>query len=170
MQYETHRPSTPPSPVEPTGFFTGVQIFPVIIGIVVDYIATYVAMYGYFFVYLAQELSKKGEVTEDTLIEYMTSPEGLMVGFAIGTACTALGGFVAARKAGAFEIKHGAFVGLGSLIVSFIEQTAQQEPMPIPEWFRLLSIVAIIPAGALGGFAAEIFKGLHTTFGAGGKI
>ena len=126
MQLETHGPNRPPSPVQPTGFFNGVQIFPVIVGIVVDYIATYAAMYVYFFVYLAQELSKKGEVTEDTLIQYMTSPEGLMVGFAIGTACTVLGGFVAARKAGAFEIKHGAFVGLGSLIVSFIEQTAAE--------------------------------------------
>jgi len=169
MQFETPRPNTPPSPIEPTGFFTGVQIFPVIVGIVVDYIATYVVMYGYFFVYLAQELSKKGKLTEDALIQYMTSPEGLMVGFAIGTACTALGGFVAARKAGAFEIKHGAFVGLGSLIVSFIEQTAQEEAIPIPEWFRLLSIVVIIPAGALGGFAAEMFQGLRANYGPGGK-
>ena len=149
MQFEPSRPNRPPSPVQPTGFFTGVQIFPVIVGIVVDYIATYVVMYGYFFIYLAQELSKKGEVTEDTLIQYMTSPEGLMVAFAIGTACTALGGFVAGRKAGMFEIKHGAFVGLGSLIVAFIEQTTQQEAVPIPEWFRLLSIAAIIPAGEI---------------------
>lgn len=170
MQFEPPRPNTPPAPVHPTGFFTGVQVVPVVVGIVVDYIATYVVMYGYFFIYLAQELSKKGEVTEDMLIQYMTSPEGLMVGFAIGIGCTALGGFVAARKAGAFEIKHGAFVGLGSLIVSFIEQATQQEAIPIPEWFRFLSIAAIIPAGALGGFAAEIFKGLRGNYGPGGRI
>ena len=31
--------------------------------------------------------------------------------------------------------------------------------MPLPEWFRFLSVAAIIPAGALGGFAADAFKG-----------
>lgn len=174
MQFEPPRPNMPPTPVQPTGFFTGVQIFPVIVGVVVDYIATYVVMYGYLFLYLAPELSKKGEVTEDTLLryltQYMTSPEGLAVAFVIGTACTALGGFVAARRAGSFEIKHGAFVGLGSLIVAFIEQASQQEAVPIPEWFRLLSVAAIIPAGALGGFVAEIFKRFRDNYGPGRAI
>jgi putative membrane protein (TIGR04086 family) len=70
-----------------------------------------------------------------------------------------LGGFVAAQKAGRLEIKHGALVGLCSLILSFIEQSLQEESASLPEWFRFLSVLAIIPAGALGGFAAETFKG-----------
>lgn len=82
-----------------------------------------------------------------------------MIGFAIGVLGTALGGFVAALKAGRLAIKHGALVGAGSLIVSFIEQSLQGESMPLPEWFRFLSVAAIIPAGALGGFAADVFKG-----------
>ena len=87
MQYESRRlatpssPPSPPSPIEPTGFFTGVQVRPIIVGVVVDYIATYAAMYAYFFIYLAQELSKQGEVTEEQITNYMTSPEGLMIGF-----------------------------------------------------------------------------------------
>lgn len=170
MQFEPTRPHTPPPPIEPTGFFTGVKIFPVVVGVVVDYVATYAAMYAYFFLYLVQELSKDGEVTEEAILRYMTSTEGLMVGFAIGAACTALGGFVAARKAGTLEIKHGAFVGLGSLILSFIEQGMRGEAMPIPEWFRLLSVIAIIPAGALGGFVAELFKGFSGSYQPGGGV
>ena len=160
MQFEPRQTGAPPSPVHPTGFFTGVQIRPVIIGVVVDYVATSVMIYVYFFVYLANQLSKQGEVSSDAITNYMTTTEGLLIGFAIGTLGTAIGGFVAARKAGNFEIKHGAFVGLGSLIVSFIEELLREEFIPLPEWFRFLSVVAIIPAGAFGGYVAEMFKGL----------
>jgi putative membrane protein (TIGR04086 family) len=159
MQYDPRQTATPPSPIEPTGFFTGVQIRPIIVGVVVDYIATYAGTYAYFFIYLAKELSKQGEVTGDQITDYMTSPEGLMIGFAIGALGTALGGFVAAFKAGKLEIKHGALVGLCSLILSFIEQSLQEETVPLPQWFRFLSVLAIIPAGALGGFVAEALKG-----------
>jgi putative membrane protein (TIGR04086 family) len=147
-------------PIEPTGFFTGIQIRPIIAGVVVDYIATYAAIYAYFFVYLAKELSKRGEVTADMISEYMLSTEGLLIGFAIGALGTALGGFVAGYKAGKLEMKHGGFVGVGSLAVSFIEQALQEEATQLPEWFRLLSLLAIIPAGALGGYVAQGFKGL----------
>ena len=159
MQYDPRQTTQPPAPVHPSGFFTGVQVRPIIIGVVVDYIATYAFTYIYFFIYLAKQLSKQGEVTGEEITRYMTSPEGLMIGFAIGALGTALGGFVAALKAGKLEVKHGALVGAGSLIVSFIEQALQEESMPLPEWFRVLSVAAIIPVGALGGFVAELFKG-----------
>jgi putative membrane protein (TIGR04086 family) len=159
MQFDPRQTSTPPSPVQPTGFFTGIQIRPIIIGVVVDYIATYAATYAYFFIYLAQELSKEGEVTEEQIMEYMLSPEGLWIGFAIGALGTVLGGLVAGIKAGKLEIKHGALVGFCSLILSFIEQSLQEETVPLPEWFRFVSILAIVPAGGLGGFVAQMFTG-----------
>ena len=168
MPMNSQRTETPPrNPVEPTGFFTGVQIRPIILGVIVDYIATYAAMYAYFFVYLPNELSKQGkEASYETIVQYMTSDEGLMIGFLIGVLGTAIGGFVAARKAGSLETKHGAFVGVASLIVSFIEHSLSEETLPLPEWFRFLSIVAIIPAGALGGYVAEMVKG----FSAGNRM
>jgi hypothetical protein len=160
MQYDPRASGTPPSPIEPSGFFTGVRIFPVIIGVIVDYIATYAGMYAYFFVYLANKLSEEGELSQEAIADYMMSREGMMIGFAIGALGTGIGGFIAARKAGKFQIKHGAFVGLGSLIVSFIEEMLRGESMPVPEWFRALSILSIIPAGALGGYVAGIFEGI----------
>lgn len=163
MQFDPRQTGTPPSPIHPTGFFTGVQLRPVIIGVVVDYVATYAIMYAYFFVYLANELSKQGEVSTDAITNYMTTTEGLLIGFAIGTLGTVIGGFVAGRKAVNFEIKHGAFVGLGSLIVSFIQTVIQGEQVPLPEWFRAISVLAIIPAGALGGYLSETFKGMGGT-------
>ena len=150
MQYDTRQTGKPPSPVEPTGFFTGVQIRPIIVGVVVDYIATYAGTYAYFFIYLAKQLSKQGEVTGDQIRDYMTSPEGLMIGFVIGVLGTAVGGFVAAQKAGKLGTKHGALVGLCSLILSFIEQSLQEESASLPEWFRFLSVSGDHSGGGVG--------------------
>jgi putative membrane protein (TIGR04086 family) len=159
MQYNPRQTESAPPPVQPSGFFTGVKIIPVITGIVVDFIATHLAMAAFIFGYLAKELSEQGEMTDDALAKYMATPEGLTVALVIGSLCTALGGFIAARRAGTLEMKHGAFVGLGSLIVSLIQRAMQEQPMPLPEWFNLVSIVAVIPAGALGGFAAGWLRG-----------
>jgi putative membrane protein (TIGR04086 family) len=169
MEYQPRPTGAPPSPVEPTGFFTGIQILPIIVGVVVDYIATYAATYAYFFVYVAEELSKRGEISPEVITAYMLSDEGLIIGFLIGALGTALGGFVAARRAGKLEIKHGAFVGLGSLIVSVIEQAMQEDPVVIPEWFRFISVLSIIPAGALGGYVAEMLKGIGGRSPGGGS-
>jgi putative membrane protein (TIGR04086 family) len=158
MQHSERQTGASPPPIEPTGFFTGVQIFPVIIGVVVDYIATEIAMMAFIFGYVAREVSKQGEFTEEAVTKYMLSPEGLTAVLVIGSCCTVLGGFVAARKAGTLEIKHGAFVGLGSLIVSFIQHSMQERSMQLPEWFNFVSIVAVIPAGALGGYVAGLLK------------
>src|SRR5437667_10134037 len=149
MQFEPRQTGAPPSPVHPTGFFTGVQIRPVIIGVVVDYVATSVMIYAYFVVYLANQLSKQGECSSDAITNYMTTTEGLLIGFAIGTLGTAIGGFVAAWKAGNFEIKHGAFVGLGSLIVSFIEELLREQVITLPAWLSFRETVAITLDGAV---------------------
>lgn len=160
MDYQPRSTGAPPSPVEPTGFFTGIQIRPIVVGVVVDFFASEIGRYAYFFVYLANELGKQGAVTPEVIDAYMLTDEGLMISFVIGTLGTVLGGFVAARRAGKLEIKHGAFVGLGSLIVSAILEGMADEPLSVPEWFRFLSVLSIIPAGALGGFVAEMFKGV----------
>jgi putative membrane protein (TIGR04086 family) len=159
MQHNRQETGTKPPRIEPTGFFTGIQVRPVIVGVIVDYIATQIAMAAFIFGYLAKQLSKEGEMTEEAVARYMETPEGLAVMLTIGCLGTALGGFIAARRAGALEIKHGAFVGLGSLIVSFIQQAMQETSVQLPEWFNFVSIVAVIPAGALGGYAAELLRG-----------
>ena len=159
MQYPPREIEKPPPRIEPTGFFTGVQIRPVIVGVVVDYIATQLAMAAFIFGYLAKELSKQGEIADEAIAKYMETPEGLAAMLIIGSLGTALGGFNAARRAGALETKHGAFVGLGSLIVSFVQQAMQEQSLQLPEWFNFVSVVAVIPAGALGGYVAELLRG-----------
>jgi putative membrane protein (TIGR04086 family) len=159
MQHNPKETGSAPPRIEPTGFFTGVQVRPVIVGVVVDYIATQLAMAAFIFGYLAKELSKQGEMSEEAIAKYMETSEGLTAMLVIGCLGTALGGFIAARKAGALQIKHGAFVGLGSLIVSLIQHAMQEHSVQLPEWFNFVSIVAVIPAGALGGYVAELLSG-----------
>jgi ABC-type branched-subunit amino acid transport system permease subunit len=54
-------------------------------------------------------------------------------------------------------MKHGAMVGIGSIILGLLLQSGSTE-REMPDWFIALSLVAAIPAGALGGLFAELFK------------
>ncbi len=69
-----------------------------------------------------------------------------------------MGGFYAAYKAGKLELKHGALVGVGSIVLGLAMQYGGEESK-LPEWFVAVSTAAAIPAGALGGFFAEMFAG-----------
>jgi putative membrane protein (TIGR04086 family) len=163
MQHVSQDSQTIPPRIEPTGFFSGVKIVPVIIGIVVDYFATHLILAAFLLGYVAKKAGEHGELGEDAVAAYMQSTEGLTAMLIIGCLGTALGGFIAARRAGTLHIKHGAFVGVGSLIVSFVQLALQEAGIQPPEWFTFTSVVAIIPAGALGGYVAELFAGRSAT-------
>ncbi|MGH7875215.1 MAG: hypothetical protein ACREQO_23730, partial [Candidatus Binatia bacterium] len=48
-------------------------------------------------------------------------------------------------------------VGIGSIILGLLFQAGDAESST-PEWFMALSFAAAIPAGALGGFFAEMLQ------------
>src|ERR1700693_6333192 len=114
MQYDPRQTANSPAPIEATGFFTGIQIRPIIIGVVVDTVATilFTTLYGTFVV--LQELVGKAGTAEDLLAVYWTSSEGLVASLILGSLGTLVGGFYAAYKAGTLQMKHGALVGIGS--------------------------------------------------------
>jgi putative membrane protein (TIGR04086 family) len=157
MQYDPRQTSSKPSPIEPMGFFSGIQIRPVILGVVVDTIATMALTTLYYTFYVAKDLAEKGAATDDAFAAYWVSSEGLLASLLLGSLGTLMGGFYAAYKAGTLHMKHGALVGIGSIILALVLQFGDSETS-LPEWFMGLSFAAAIPAGALGGFFAEIFK------------
>jgi putative membrane protein (TIGR04086 family) len=159
MQYDPRQqPNIPPAPIEPTGFFTGIQFRPIIAGVVVDTVATIVLVSAYYALVVAKELPAPGGAAgDDAFAKYWSSSEGLMASLLIGSLGTLIGGFYAAYKAGTLEMKHGAMVGVGSIILGLLLQSGSSEK-ETPDWFIALSLVAAIPAGALGGFLAELFK------------
>ncbi len=148
-----------PHPIEPRGFFAGVQIRPIIVGAVVDYVATYALIMVYLIVHYMKEPLEKGgmpeEAIERALKEMLSSQEGLLALIVIGAFCTALGGYVAGRLAKAEEVKHGALVGAVSLIVGIVQTGMAGEASPVPYWHELLGYVLAIPAGAMGGSFAQ---------------
>jgi putative membrane protein (TIGR04086 family) len=158
MQYDPRRSSTPPSSIEPTGFFTGIRFRPIIAGIVVDTVASYALFEMYYWFFIAKDLAAQGGAAEERYAEYLSSSEGLMTTLLLGSLGTVIGGFYAGYKAGSLEMKHGALVGIGSIILGFILQSVLEAQDAFPEWFVALSAAAAIPAGALGGFFAEMFK------------
>jgi len=157
MQYDPSQTTKPPSPIEPKGFFTGIQFRPIIGGVIVDFVATLVLTTLYTTFFIAKDLGSPGEAAEDALAQYWSSSEGLTASLLLGSLGTLIGGFYAAYKAGTLEMKHGALVGIGSIILGLFMQSAGML-VDTPEWFVALSFAAAIPAGALGGFLAEMFK------------
>jgi len=157
MQYDSRQSNPAPAPIEPTGFFSGIQFRPIVAGVVLDTLATIVLVTAYYSLFVAKELADQGGVAEDAFAEYWNSSEGLVMSLLLGSLGTLIGGFYAAYKAGALEMKHGALVGIGSIILALIFQAMGSE-RELPEWFMALSLVAAIPAGALGGFFAEMYR------------
>ena len=157
MQYDPHQPS-PPKRIEPTGFFTGIQFRPIITGVIVDTLATFLLVTAYYALFVANELAAKGgAAAEDAFAQYWSSSEGLMASLILGSLGTLIGGFYAAYKAGTLEMKHGALVGVGSIILGLLLQFGSSES-DLPDWFMAISLAAAIPAGAIGGLLAEMFK------------
>jgi putative membrane protein (TIGR04086 family) len=159
MQYDPRQSPIPPKPIEPTGFFAGIQLRPIVMGVVVDFVATLAMTMAYFNYFVAKELADKGVTGDDAFGQYWASSEGLVASLVIGSLGTAIGGFYAAYKAGTLEMKHGALVGIGSIALGLLMSLGGSES-PLPEWFLSLSAAAAIPAGALGGFFAEMYKNL----------
>lgn len=161
MAYD-YQPQPPPR-IEPRGFFTGVKIRPIVAGAVVDYLATYLFTILYLILFFMKEPLEKGgasqEAIERAVSEMLSSPEGLIALTVIGAFCTALGGYVAGRLAGADEVKHGALVGVISLVIGSLQMSAAGEGYSLPYWYGLASYILTIPAGALGGYFAQSEKG-----------
>jgi putative membrane protein (TIGR04086 family) len=165
MEYDP-RQSSQPGRIEPTGFFTGIQFRPIITGVIIDTLATFALVTAYYALFVAKELTAQGGAAEDAFAQYWSSSEGLMASLILGSLGTLIGGFYAAYKAGTLEMKHGALVGVGSIILGLLLQSGSSES-DLPDWFMAISLAAAIPAGALGGFFAEMFK---NTIGGGPSV
>ncbi len=159
MQYDSRPSSSPPAPIEPTGFFTGIQFRPILAGVVIDTISSIALTTLYYSFFVVKDLGAQSEAAaEDAMASYWYSTDGLIASLLLGSLGTLIGGFYAAYKAGKLEMKHGALVGIGSILLGLLLQAVTQSENAYPEWFMALSFAAAIPAGALGGFFAEMVR------------
>ena len=45
------------------------------------------------------------------------------------------------------------------MVLQLVQQAMQESSLQLPEWFNFVSVIAVIPAGALGGYVAELLSG-----------
>ena len=92
--------------------------------------------------------------TVDTIVE--RSAGFMLIGLAGGLACTALGGYVAARFANHSEYANAFAVGVASLV--FGEVMLLVQPQDYPVWLRLLGDALVIPFALVGGHLRALQK------------
>src|SRR4029453_18529087 len=88
---------------------------------------------------------------------------------AIGAACTVLGAFAGARRAGQLHVRHGGWIAgarpaLGVLLSLF--ESPARDAGAVPLWAEVLAWVLILPAGVAGGaLAAALPRAPRRDFG-----
>jgi hypothetical protein len=97
-----------------------------------------------------------GGVSPDAVDAAMDRSGFQLLGLAGGLACTALGGYVAARFANHAEYANAFAVGVASLV--FGEVMLLVQPQDYPVWLRLLGDVLVIPAALVGGHLRMLQK------------
>jgi hypothetical protein len=149
-------PSRPPA-IQPAGVFDGLRPGAILIGVVVDNLATIVA--GSLLVSLfAAELAREhgAELPEEAFEALLSSPGFLLASLIVGLLCTVLGAYVGSRRAECLFVRHGAWIAVGSAIVSviFLAMEGPTGSRP-PLWFDMVGFALMIPAGAAGGLLAH---------------
>ena len=152
-----HEPGRPPA-IEVPGIFTGLRPRAILLGVVVDNLATLLASLVLVTSFAARQgLGPDGEVSDEALESLASSAEFLLASLVAGLACTSLGGFVGARRAGSSFARHGGWIGVGSAVVALLlSLSSGPNPSPPPLWFELAGYLLVIPAGVLGGLLAGV--------------
>jgi hypothetical protein len=89
-------------------------------------------------------------VPESEITARMRGFSGLMLMLIFGLGFTVIGGYVAGRTAGQYEILHGAIVaGIGLVPGLFLRDPG------LPLWYEAVSFAAVIPLGMVGGYIAR---------------
>jgi hypothetical protein len=113
-------------------------------GMLADTIGTLTVATALFFA-----LAASG-IPEAEITARMHGFSGLMLMLILGLGFTLIGGYVAGRTAGRFEILHGAIVaGIGLVLGIFFREPG------LPLWYEAISFAAMIPIGMAGGYIAR---------------
>lgn len=119
--------------------------WPVVMGVCVDLIGTalFSLPYGAYTAARAPE--------SDVLV--LTNIDRAVVTVA-GLVFVTVGGYVAGRRAGVRPVAHGVCVGVVLLAFGVLLEIAVPD-LDAPRWLNLLSTLAMVPCGALGGWLAS---------------
>jgi peptidoglycan/LPS O-acetylase OafA/YrhL len=149
---------SPPKSIEPEGLFDGLKPGAILIGAIVDNLATAVASTG-----LAGWLASEGAFSEDeearraAFDALLTQPDFLLWSLVVGIACTVLGAYVGATRAGSEHVRHGGWIAVTSAAMSLVVALLAG-PAPgtgPPFWYAATGWLLLLPAGLLGGLLSK---------------
>ena len=124
--------------------------WPIVIGLLVDTVGS--GLFG--LAYGIITVIRQGPGSGDADAIALTTTDSVLA-LVFGLLLVAAGGYVAARRAGIRPLAHSVCVGVGVLAITLILEAVVPDPST-PQWFTLISVLAVIPAGALGGLLASI--------------
>jgi hypothetical protein len=145
-----------PDAIEPGGMFSGLKAWPIFAGVITDIVSTYILGTILLFIILFKRYGP--EIPEEAFQNVALMDNNLLWFAFLGTVCTVIGGYVGSRMAGSEEIRHGGWVGALSLIFSVYLQLNTESDQVYPQWFTIISVALVIPAGVLGGYIAKSMR------------
>ena len=142
-----------PPPIEP-GSEEGIHTRAVDVGALVDIGATFV-LGTLLLASYSGSLGIDPGAEPEQVAEALAADAGFLAwSTLVGAVCTALGGFVAARRAGRFHVQHGAVVGVVAVAVGVLFALTPSAGPPAALWYQLTGVALSLAAGALGGLVA----------------
>jgi hypothetical protein len=141
-----------PGSIDPEGIFDGLRWGAIFYGVVLDTVLGIVLSIPMCFLLIGPEFLSENEAVANAAAA--KAYESVLVNLAFlvyGLSCTLIGAFFGARRAGSGFVRHGGWVGVGSVVVGAALHAALPEGPAAPLVFELLGFVLLIPAGALGG-------------------
>jgi hypothetical protein len=150
----TNDPYTPPSaPVrdrlpEPGGSAWKAVAF----GVLADVLATFVGSIVLFAV-LGSFMVSQGASPENLDANLMSSDVTILLGLALGLACTVLGGYVTARVARRREYYHALLTGIVVLVLGEVMLSGSPDGAPLA--VRIIGNILVIPAALVGAYLCK---------------
>ena len=143
------------TPIEPEGLFHGLRWQPIAYGIVVDTFLTLITFVPLYLWFAGPDFFSENEaVANKAVMRAYGSTLFNFVGLVVGGLCTAVGAFVAARRAGVHFVRHGGWVAVGSAVLAVVLLALVPAGPSQPIWVELVGFIMIIPCGVLGGHIA----------------
>lgn len=154
-------PSRPPA-LEPDGVFDGLQWGCIVRGALLDIGLTLVASIPLLFLLAGDaSFSDDEEIARRATDEALASREGLVLGAVVGLSATVIAAYYGARRARTLHVRHGGWIAITSLLLGlpFLFMPGAQSSVPNPVWYDVFTMVAMLPAGVLGGAIAKLREG-----------
>ncbi len=163
----------PPDAIEPEGLFDGLSVGAIFFGALVDIGATLVSGLVLLLVFAPEVMSADPAEADAAIQALYASTAFNALELAVGLACTGLGAFVGALRAGLLHVRHGGWIAVTSTALFAFFALAQPPEASVPSapfWREALGWILILPAGVVGGLLARAVqtRSPGQTTGAGG--